>query len=63
MFSTRRKGDLFPPLPPQPCNGPCFVPVDKRVAGILESFFPFPVSQQFLFSFPVLVLLKGSRSL
>lgn len=63
MFSTRRKEDLFPPLPPQPCNGLRFVPVDKRVAGILESFFPFPVSQQFLFSFPVLVLLKGSRSL
>lgn len=63
MFGTCTKGGLFPSFPRQPCHGLWFVPVDKRVPGVLEGFFPFPVSQQFLFSFPVLVLLKGSRRL
>lgn len=41
----------------------CFVLMDKRIAGILESLFTFPVSQHFLFSFPILDLVKGSRNL
>ena len=48
---------------PNPKNAMCFVLMDKRVAGILESLFPFPVSQQFLFAFPILDLLKGSGNL
>lgn len=36
---------LFSPAP----HGLWGVPVDKRLTGILEGFFPFPVSQRFLF--------------
>jgi len=61
MFSTCRKDVFLSTTPPQ--NAMCFVPRDKRVPGILENFFPFPVSQHFLYSFPVSDLLKGSRNL
>lgn len=37
--------------------------MDKRAAGILESLFPPPEAQKFLFSLPVLDHLKGSRRL